>query len=170
MKRICWALLATSVLSFNTGCCLLDCLIGFHPGYPLVPQGCGPMGGCGGDECGAPACSDCGNGPVGDAAAYGRPAHGSGYCRDCQAARSSHSIKGQSLAQNDAQEPSDDRVVQAGYYPPAPPKHLRGPAYYRNPRAAQRYQGPMTPQVVYPYYTTRGPRDFLAPNPPSIGP
>jgi hypothetical protein len=24
-------------------------------------------------------------------------------------------------------------------------------------------------QVAYPYYTTRGPRDFLAPNPPSIG-
>ncbi len=24
--------------------------------------------------------------------------------------------------------------------------------------------------VAYPYYTTRGPRDFLAKNPPSIGP
>lgn len=24
-------------------------------------------------------------------------------------------------------------------------------------------------QVAYPYYTTRGPRDFLAANPPSIG-
>jgi hypothetical protein len=27
-----------------------------------------------------------------------------------------------------------------------------------------------TAQVAYPYYTTRGPRDFLAKNPPSIGP
>ena len=26
------------------------------------------------------------------------------------------------------------------------------------------------PQFVYPYYTTRGPRDFLNTNPPSIGP
>lgn len=25
-------------------------------------------------------------------------------------------------------------------------------------------------QVGYPYYTVRGPRDFLNPNPPSIGP
>jgi hypothetical protein len=30
--------------------------------------------------------------------------------------------------------------------------------------------GPPTGTVAYPYYTTRGPRDFLAPNPPSIGP
>ena len=27
-----------------------------------------------------------------------------------------------------------------------------------------------TPTVNYPYYTLRGPRDFLAENPPSIGP
>ena len=31
-------------------------------------------------------------------------------------------------------------------------------------------QGPATGAVTYPYYTTRGPRDFLAKNPPSIGP
>jgi hypothetical protein len=30
--------------------------------------------------------------------------------------------------------------------------------------------GPLSAQVAYPYYTTRGPRDFLAKNPPSIGP
>jgi hypothetical protein len=30
--------------------------------------------------------------------------------------------------------------------------------------------GPATPTVVYPYYTTRGPRDFLAANPRGIGP
>lgn len=30
-------------------------------------------------------------------------------------------------------------------------------------------QGPPTAAVAYPYYTLRGPRDFLAPNPPSIG-
>lgn len=29
--------------------------------------------------------------------------------------------------------------------------------------------GPPSAQVAYPYYTTRGPRDFLNPNPPSIG-
>ena len=29
--------------------------------------------------------------------------------------------------------------------------------------------GPETPTYGYPYYTTRGPRDFLMDNPPSIG-
>jgi hypothetical protein len=31
-------------------------------------------------------------------------------------------------------------------------------------------QGPPTGGVTYPYYTTRGPRDFLAKNPGTIGP
>lgn len=30
--------------------------------------------------------------------------------------------------------------------------------------------GPPTGQVAYPYYTVRGPRDFLQSNPPTIGP
>ncbi|MBN1852687.1 MAG: hypothetical protein JW829_08180 [Pirellulales bacterium] len=30
--------------------------------------------------------------------------------------------------------------------------------------------GPPVAQVAYPYYTVRGPRDFLCKNPPSIGP
>jgi hypothetical protein len=30
--------------------------------------------------------------------------------------------------------------------------------------------GPPVGQVAYPYYTVRGPRDFLMNNPPSIGP
>ena len=30
--------------------------------------------------------------------------------------------------------------------------------------------GPLTGAVAYPYYTVRGPRDFLARNPGSIGP
>lgn len=29
--------------------------------------------------------------------------------------------------------------------------------------------GPPTAASAYPYYTTRGPRDFFEPNPPSIG-
>ncbi|MHC4181006.1 MAG: hypothetical protein ACYSWU_26200 [Planctomycetota bacterium] len=30
--------------------------------------------------------------------------------------------------------------------------------------------GPPSATITYPYYTSRGPRDFLAENPPSIGP
>ncbi len=32
------------------------------------------------------------------------------------------------------------------------------------------FAGPPTGAVTYPYYTTRGPRDFLASNPRGIGP
>lgn len=36
--------------------------------------------------------------------------------------------------------------------------------------AGQFTPGPPSPQVAYPYYTHRGPRDFLMANPPPIGP
>lgn len=50
--------------------------------------------------------------------------------------------------------------VASGFCP-----HSRGyPATYNfNP-------GPPSGQTAYPYYTTRGPRDFLQNNPPTIGP
>ena len=40
----------------------------------------------------------------------------------------------------------------------------------RQAAAEAEYAGPMGPQVTYPYYTNRGPRDFLAKNPRAIGP
>jgi hypothetical protein len=47
------------------------------------------------------------------------------------------------------------------------------PGYPRRPHHMNREYvgppGPPTAQVAYPYYTTRGPRDFLVDNPPSIG-
>lgn len=48
-----------------------------------------------------------------------------------------------------------------------------GPAGFKRPAEGREYigpQGPPTAQVAYPYYTIRGPRDFLIDNPPSIGP
>jgi hypothetical protein len=44
--------------------------------------------------------------------------------------------------------------------------HSGGPAA---PSGAYGAGGPPTAQVAYPYYTVRGPRDFLAAEPPSIG-
>jgi hypothetical protein len=44
---------------------------------------------------------------------------------------------------------------------------------YKKPAHGREYigpQGPPTAQVAYPYYTIRGPRDFLINNPPTIGP
>lgn len=40
---------------------------------------------------------------------------------------------------------------------------------HTNPAAGQQPQSGIAPQYAYPYYTTRGPRDFLRDNPPSIG-
>ena len=47
-------------------------------------------------------------------------------------------------------------------------RHHRGPQSHlgQTPGPAQ---GDAAPTYGYPYYTTRGPRDFLNPNPPSIG-
>lgn len=45
---------------------------------------------------------------------------------------------------------------------------MRGPQYYDNTYNFN--PGPPVAQTAYPYYTVRGPRDFLNPNPPSIGP
>jgi hypothetical protein len=53
----------------------------------------------------------------------------------------------------------------AGGAPHGTPGYKPGPHHreYIGP------QGPPTAQIAYPYYTTRGPRDFLLDNPPSIG-
>jgi hypothetical protein len=69
-----------------------------------------------------------------------------------------------------------------GYYP-GPSSTQGGPSGflahlhgrdYRGAQASMGQQpgpadGPPAPTVVYPYYTVRGPRDFLAKDPPSIG-
>ena len=46
---------------------------------------------------------------------------------------------------------------------------LHGPARSHYQPETQPAGGPVG-QYAYPYYTTRGPRDFLVDNPPSIGP
>ena len=47
-------------------------------------------------------------------------------------------------------------------------RHHRGPQSHTGPLGPS--MGPHAPTVAYPYYTTRGPRDFLATDPASIGP
>ena len=46
--------------------------------------------------------------------------------------------------------------------------HHRGPQSHMGPPGPA--DGPAVAQVTYPYYTTRGPRDYFESNPPSIGP
>ncbi|MCA9218473.1 MAG: hypothetical protein KDB27_35635, partial [Planctomycetales bacterium] len=47
-------------------------------------------------------------------------------------------------------------------------KHV-GPQSHEGSGPGPAYGGQSVGQVTYPYYTTRGPRDFLDGNPPSIG-
>lgn len=42
-------------------------------------------------------------------------------------------------------------------------------ARHRQPEEEAAMGGPPTAAVAYPYYTLKGPRDFLTNNPPSIG-
>jgi hypothetical protein len=63
------------------------------------------------------------------------------------------------------------RMFTGGNYGPHGGAHGT-PGYPRHMCMSREYvgpQGPPTAQVAYPYYTIRGPRDFLIDNPPSIG-
>jgi hypothetical protein len=65
--------------------------------------------------------------------------------------------------------PLGRRYLRAGMYGPFG-SPLQTPGYpYAHHREYVGPQGPPTAQVAYPYYTIRGPRDFLLDNPPSIG-
>jgi len=63
------------------------------------------------------------------------------------------------------------RLHNGGSYGPWGGAHGT-PGYPRHPHMHREYVGPQGPPsaaVAYPYYTTRGPRDFLIDNPPTIG-
>ena len=63
---------------------------------------------------------------------------------------------------------------EAGYETCGGPSAVRSglPGCFRcGGRAEEAFApGPPTGTITYPYYTNRGPRDFLAESPPSIGP
>lgn len=75
--------------------------------------------------------------------------------------------------------PVDPRYYDPGYSTVGYPGYgRRAPGRYGKvhaPMGGHHYRPPtdpsgMSPQYAYPYYTIRGPRDFLIDNPPSIGP
>jgi hypothetical protein len=62
------------------------------------------------------------------------------------------------------------RLFDGGYYGYfGGAHHTPGYPHHHFHREYVGPQGPPTAQVAYPYYTIRGPRDFLLDNPPSIG-
>ena len=75
------------------------------------------------------------------------------------------------LGHRRAGPPSAAQAAPGHQYPSAAqatPGHQYPPGGYYPPSMASQ-PGPPGGTVAYPYYTLRGPRDFLLDNPPSIG-
>lgn len=102
--------------------------------------GCGCPGDCGCDD----PCAGGGYGCCGDGSCCG---NGRGICGACGG-------QGCSMCKRMVGAVASGFCPHSGGYPEM---------YNYNP-------GPPVGQVAYPYYTVRGPRDFLQSNPPSIGP
>lgn len=151
MKRVSLAVLGLLLVASTSGCCCFE---------RMFCGGCG--GGCGscayGHEGG---CSDgCGGG-----------------CSDCGMAGNSIKGGGGSYAKRGA-PPEAYAEQQYALGPNGQPMGKHHPAQHhplvhQRRNAGGQYEfaaGPPSGGVSYPYYTNRGPRDFLARNPRSIGP
>ena len=140
MRRLILAALLATVFVPNAGCCIMDRL--FHCGNKCSLFG----GGCGSGDCGSGDCGsgDCGSGDCGSGDC------GAGGC-GAEAA------------------PCDNCGGAPGGCASCADRHAANRAD-KDAALAAEFQGPLGPQVTYPYYTNRGPRDFLAKNPRDIGP
>jgi hypothetical protein len=99
--------------------------------------------------------------------------HGGGHCQDgaCVDGACSNGQCGPGGCQDCADGTCKQRHV--GRYGGLAKHHLspeEKAALAASDYGATQPAGPPTGAVAYPYYTTRGPRDFLAKCPPSIGP
>ena len=148
MKRAIFAMAALTLVATSSGCCCFERMF------------CGGCGGCGsayGHE--GPCQAGCGQGC------------GGGGCSDCGMAGGTVTGPGYADAPMYEQE-----QLGPGSYAQRPAKgHPAGghPLVHQRRNAGGQYEfaaGPPTAGVTYPYYTNRGPRDFLARNPRSIGP
>ena len=164
MKRAIFAFLAVTVVASGSGCCCLDRLFcwgcngcAYGNAGPCGSGGCGACG-YGGSGCG---CADCG-------CAGGSVAGASGY------AQNGGDGGGPMVAQRGGRAMNGN-----GYYNQGPMMADGGHPAQGHPFVKQRrdsddtYEfaaGPPTGATTYPYYTNRGPRDYLARNPRSIGP
>jgi len=141
MKRTCGLLLVVSVISLSSGCSIIDRLFLLNTDGPHAHQH-RHGGACGPDGCQTGAC-----GPGGCQTGGCGP-----ECQDCVdgTCKPRHVGRYGGLAKHHL-TPEERAALAASDYGATTPA------------------GPPSGTVAYPYYTTRGPRDFLAKNPPSIG-
>ncbi|MEM8865877.1 MAG: hypothetical protein AAGF31_10075 [Planctomycetota bacterium] len=140
--RFLMAAVAAAFLATSVGC------------QSMGSRGCGPT--CAAPGCG---CSDCG--PVcGDCCACGDHCGGCGNCVTCDGCGGGGCDKcGGCGILNKLTGGAIGGAGDPSLCPLGP-----GDSVY------DFQPGPPVGQVAYPYYTTKGPRDFLMKNPPSIGP
>ena len=142
---------AVVVTAMSTGCSIVDRLFLLNADGPYA-NAAGQAGGC--RDCETGGCRDCETGGCQDCepgCPDGRC--GVGGCRDSAqgACHAPHTGRYGGLAKHHLSD-EEKGMLQASNYGAVTPA------------------GPPTGAVAYPYYTTRGPRDFLAKCPPSVGP
>ncbi len=151
------ALLAALLLCATTGC-QLGGGFGGCGSCDAAPMGCDSAGGCFGGGCTSGSCGGLA-GLLGGKLLGGC---GSGNCGNAYDPASCRTPETLNL---------DGYGTRGGINGPLSGlvgQHHRGPqSHVGMPGPAD---GPPVAQVTYPYYTTRGPRDFFEANPPSIGP
>jgi hypothetical protein len=134
----------TALIGMTSGCSIMDRLFLLNADGPYNHQA-QHVGG----RCRDGACQDegCEPGACQDGACQ------EGACQDCQdgACRKPHTGRYGGLAKHHLTADEKAALAASDY-------------------GAVQPAGPPTGAVAYPYYTTRGPREFLAKNPPSIGP
>jgi hypothetical protein len=146
MKRTLFALFAASLVAASTGCGCFRTMIAHQCGN--CEQDC-PNGDC--DSCGPHGEYDPGKYGYSDCSDYGCRAGCNETC--CQRHCDCVGCSGHCMPCTKWGE----RMAMQG---PMPLEYGQGGLQ----------EGPATGAVTYPYYTTRGPRDFLAKNPGTIGP
>lgn len=147
MKRIAFSICAAALIATSFGCAT-GCNSCCQPGCGLCNDGCGHTGSCGTHGCGLfggklfGGCNHCGTG--------GMCGHGDMCGCDPYAGCGPHGGHGHHGYGNGYGN-------GGGFLDQMRYRHQGEP-------------GPASAAVVYPYYTTRGPRDFLAAHPRDIGP
>lgn len=165
MKRALSLLALVAIVSLSSGCSIVDRLFLLNTDGPYGHHvgGACQDGACQGGACQGGACQDgaCQDGACqGGACRAGGCPEGicaGGKCSKCpdgncgRCAHCRHLGRYGGLARHHLSAAEKEALMQSGY-------EVGGPA------------GPPSGAVAYPYYTTRGPRDFLSKCPPSIGP
>ncbi len=141
MRRTVGCLLVLGLIVVSSGCCLLG-------KSSCAARGTGPTACADGQCTAASQCADAGQCADVSSGAEGSLASGPCDCSSCQAGAQARDGRPRCRLCGAIAQHGRERCSCVGGGLPA---------------------GPTYGAVTYPYYTVRGPRDFLLDNPPSIG-